>query len=207
MNKLWVLGMGPGSLDYVLPVTKRKVQECEILVGGKRQLELFRRMDKKEIILQGDLRGAIEKIKGDYQRHQVGVLVSGDPGFYSFLNTLLSSFPREDLEVYPGISSLQYLFAKGVIPWQDAYLASLHGRNIEDLVEIVMQNQKVALLTEPAKSPSPIAQRLMESGVTKKRVLVGENLSYPDERIRDLPLEEWPGQETANLCVMVIYDE
>lgn len=207
MNKIYVLGVGPGSPEYILPIIHRKAAECQVLVGGKRNLELFHALGKQELYIKSNIAEIIEKIKELAATEQVGVLVSGDPGFYSFLTSLLRHFSREELEVYPGIGSLQYLFAKGALPWQDAELTSLHGRRIEDLEELIRTKSKVAFLTDPRFPAGEIAAYLVSRGIQGKRALIGENLSYPEEKIYDLSLEKCIGLEVANLCVMVIYDD
>lgn len=207
MNKIYVLGVGPGSKEYILPIIHKKVEECQVLVGGKRNLELFHVLGKKEIYIKSNITEIIEKIKELSAIAQVGVLVSGDPGFYSLLTSLLGHFTREELEAYPGISSLQYLFAKGVLPWQDAQLTSLHGRRIEDLEELIRINSKVAFLTDSCFPAGEIADYLVRRGIQGKKALIGENLSYPEEIIHDLPLEKCRSLKVANLCVMVIYDD
>lgn len=207
MNKIYVLGVGPGHPDLVLPLIKKKAGECQVLVGGRRNLELFKNLGKEEIVIGADLEGIIARIGELRLTKRLAVLVSGDPGLYSFLNTLLGHFSREELEVYPGISSLQYLFARGALPWQDALITSLHGRRPAELLEMVQGSSKIAFLTDYKFPAGEVARCLIEGGIRGKRGLVGENLSYPQERIRDLPLEEWVGIEVADLCVMVIYDE
>lgn len=207
MHKIVVLGIGPGSPDYLLPAVRKAAESCQILVGGRRQLELFKEDGKREIPLGANLEVVIAQLKEARQEARVGVLVSGDPGLYSFLNTLLQHFGREALEVYPGISSLQYLFARGALPWQDAYLTSLHGRRLEDLAEVVRTHGKLAFFTDQKFPVGEIARYLVEQGVQGKKALVGENLSYPEEKIQDRPLEEWVDVAVADLCVMVIYDE
>jgi len=207
MNKVFVLGVGPGSPEYIVPVIHRKVQECNVLFGAKRHLEIFACWNKQQFSLGFDLRETIRLIGEMRAEKQIGILVSGDPGLYSFLTTLLNHFDRNDLEVYPGISSLQYLFARGVLPWQDARIVSLHGRRIEDLAELVRKESKLAFLVDNKFPVGEIVRFLVDSGITGKRVLVGENLSYRKEKIQDLSLEEWAGAKTADLSVMVIYDD
>lgn len=207
MNRIVVLGVGPGSPDYLLPAVKKEAINCDVLIGGKRNLSLFQDYEKEKIVLGANINEVIERIKELRSTKKLGILVSGDPGFYSFLNTLLKHFSRDELKVLPGISSLQYLFAKGVLSWQDALLTSLHGRRLEDLADLVRKNSRIAFLTDSKFPPSKICSFLLESGVKNKRVLVGENLSYPEEQIRDLSIEQWAGQKTDPLCVMVIYDE
>lgn len=207
MNKILVMGVGPGSPDYVLPVVKNEAAKCDVLVGGKRNLALFQELEKEEVVLGANINEVIQKIKEMCIHKRIGVLVTGDPGFYSFLKTLLKHFQREDLTVIPGISSLQYLFAKGVLCWQDAIMTSLHGRRLKDLADLVKDNSRIAFLTDKDFPPAEICNYLLGCEINKKRVLVGENLSYPHEKIRDLPIKEWINKTTDPLCVMVIYDE
>jgi len=207
MNKLMVMGVGPGSPDYVLPIVYRKVEQCDILIGGKRNLELFQKYNKEEITITANIKALIVEIKKLRIDNKIGILVSGDPGLYSFLATLLRYFEREEIEVIPGIGSLQYLFSKGVIPWNDAFITSLHGKRIDDFEQIIRDNKKVAFLTDTKYPAGEITRYLVNSGVENKRVLIGENLSYEDEKIHDLTLEESVGIEVANLCVMIIYDK
>lgn len=207
MNKILVLGIGPGDPDYLLPAVRKAAVSCQVLVGGRRQLELFKELEKTQIILGANLEKIIAQLKEVRQKQKVGILVSGDPGFYSFLNTLLQHFTKDELEVYPGISSLQYLFARGALTWHDAYLTSLHGRRLEELATVVGNHPKLAFLTDGKFPVGEIARFLVEQGIQGKRALVGENLSYPEERIQDRLLEEWVDVAVADLCVMVIYDE
>lgn len=206
-RKVYVLGVGPGSPDYVLPIVEKKARECSVLVGGGRNLELFRDVGKREIVIKRDISAVVNEIQEIYRVEQVGVLVSGDPGFYSFLQTLLRYFEPGELEVYPGISSLQYLFAKGVLPWQDACFVSLHGRRVADLVRTVKEENKVAFLTDAKMGVGQVCRLLTENGVKDRRVLVGENLSYSDEKVFNATLEECAGIKTRGLCVMVVYDD
>jgi cobalt-precorrin-7 (C5)-methyltransferase len=207
MHKILVLGIGPGSPDYLLPAVWQAARSCQVLVGGRRQLELFRELAREEIVIDANFAGLIERLDNLRRHARVGVLVSGDPGLYSLLAVLDRHFNREELEVYPGISSLQYLFARGALTWQDAVLYSLHGRCGEDLLAMVQAHQKLALFTDPGLPVGRIARLLVEQGVRGKRALVGENLSYPTEKVRDRPLEEWVDVAVADLAVMVIYDE
>ncbi|MDD2211394.1 MAG: precorrin-6y C5,15-methyltransferase (decarboxylating) subunit CbiE [Desulfitobacteriaceae bacterium] len=213
-KKLFVLGVGPGGPDYVLPIVRQRVVECDVLVGGKRNLAIFQAENKRKIVIGADVQAVIAELRELVSPQtdkktdcQAGILVTGDPGFYSFLGTLLRYFRRDELDVYPGISSLQYLFAKGVLTWQDGYLTSLHGKGPENLPPLVREHAKLALLTDGNLPPGEIARLLLQYGVKGKRALVGESLSYPEERIRDRPLADWVGVETADLSVMVIYDE
>jgi cobalt-precorrin-7 (C5)-methyltransferase len=204
---LYVMGIGPGASGYVLPVVFETAAQCDVLCGGRRQLSLFERYTAEKMVISGAIEQVMERIQELSKTKTVGIVVSGDPGFYSLLSTLLKHFDRESLQIIPGISSLQYLFAKAALPWQDAYLTSFHGRSIDSVETIVNTHAIAAFLTDSKMPVNKIARVLIEKGVKNRRVIIGENLSYPDERIRDISLGEAAEITVSDLCVMVVYDE
>ncbi|MGE4283636.1 MAG: precorrin-6y C5,15-methyltransferase (decarboxylating) subunit CbiE [Clostridia bacterium] len=207
MNKVYVLGVGPGSPDYVLPIVTKLVSESDIIIGGQRNLDIFQLADKKTMIIKNNLAEIVDEIKAKRDLYTISVLVSGDPGFYSMLNFLLQHFDKEDLEVIAGISSTQYLISRMKTCWQDAVLTSLHGRMDDDLINIVGNNRKVVLLTDYQFSADKIASYLLDKGISGKRITVGENLSYPDERIVEGSLKDISQINNFKMSVMVIEDE
>ena len=38
-NKINVLGLGPGNLDYTLPVVLKEIEKSDVIIGGKRHIE------------------------------------------------------------------------------------------------------------------------------------------------------------------------
>ncbi|MBM7557125.1 precorrin-6y C5,15-methyltransferase (decarboxylating) subunit CbiE [Halanaerobacter jeridensis] len=207
MNKIQIAGIGPGTQDYLLPITKRIVEESDILIGGGRALELFSELDKETMKITSDLTAVKDYIKNNYQSQQIVVLVSGDPGLYSILKYLKRYFTEEELEVIPGISAMQLGFAKAKMVWQDAKITSLHGSgNKEQLLNLVQAESKVAFFTDNQLPPQEIADYLLEQGLDKQG-MVAENLSYPSERVVQGSLEKISSKQFGGLSVMVIYDE
>ena len=49
-------------------------------------------------------------IARELKEHEVVVMVSGDPGYYSLLDALQRNFEQEKIEVIPGISAMQLAF-------------------------------------------------------------------------------------------------
>ena len=204
MKSIRVLGIGPGHPDYLLPITRRMISECEVLVGGDRQISVSGKEDDQEIILFSmPLEAMMEKIRVKAQRKQVGVLVSGDAGYYSLLAALRRFFTDDELDVYPGISSMQYMFARLGLPWSEAELGSLHGRSWDWMKE-VQERKLVGMLTDKKQSPAWIAKQLVEAGMKDCWMAVGENLSYSNEKIEKIRPEEACQREFEALSVVVI---
>lgn len=200
MNKIWIIGLGPGHPDYMLPIASKKLKDANRIYGGKRHLSDLD-VKAKKIQLKMPLSESIEDIKKHYRTEQVAVLVSGDTGFYSFLETIKRSFNRSELETYPGISSLQYLFSKLSMSYQEAYIGSVHGRE-KDLNEVF--NYKICgLLTDRKMTPSVLVEKALSLNKTGW-IHIGENLSYQDEVISTYRLDDYKEKEHSSLCVVVM---
>ena len=94
MAKINIVGVGPGSPDYVTPAAKKAVQQAELVIGAQRSLNLFTDDIKGESVvltaknLQDLLKHAAESVKNG---KDVALLSTGDPGFSGLLHTVLES--------------------------------------------------------------------------------------------------------------------
>ena len=206
MNKISVIGIGPGAREYVLPIALDTINSCEIIIGGNRNLEAFPEFKGDKIPLSKSLEDLIIFIKENKTSKRIGVIVSGDSGFYSILGFLNRHFNREELEVIPGISSFQYFFSRLKRPWQDFALLSLHGKRL-DFIKELQDKQQVALLTDTVFSPDRLARELVQEGLKKVYMMVGENLSYPEERIVCGTPEDILREAPYQMSVVVIINE
>lgn len=176
---LQVIGIGPGRPEWLPPAITDLVKHCDVLIGGSRALKLFPDFLGRQYSLSGDLASSIEVIRNALLEKQViGVLVSGDPGFFSFLPRLKKEFPEERIDVYPGISSLQFAFARAELPWQEATFASVHGRDLSVLPQVI--TRPTAVLTGGENTPQKIAQFYLERGYNPL-ISIGNALAYPEE--------------------------
>jgi cobalt-precorrin-7 (C5)-methyltransferase len=207
MNKVYIIGIGPGTEDYLVPIARKEVEKSDCLIGGERALKLFRHLNKEEITLKGHFEEIIPFIEKHRKEKRIAVLVSGDPGIYSFLGRISRVLRKEEYVVIPGISTIQIAFAKIGEGWEDAKMISLHGRKMEDLAVRIKESSKVFLLTDPNFPPGKIATCLLEKGLGNRRAIVMENLTYPNERILDTDLNHIAGTEGFGLCVMIIKKE
>ncbi|SCX80203.1 precorrin-6y C5,15-methyltransferase (decarboxylating) subunit CbiE [Alkaliphilus peptidifermentans] len=206
MNKLYVIGIGPGNRDYILPLAHKTINHCQILIGGKRNLNSFPAFEGERVIIGKDLNTVVDLIKLNLSSKKIGVIVSGDTGFYSMLDYLKKFFEEDQLEVIPGISSFQYLFAKVKKPWHQTLLMSLHGRR-DDYITKLRDKASITLLTDSIYTPDIIAKELMEAGLDEVEMIVGENLSYEEERIiRGNPLAVLEAKP-YKMAVVVILNE
>jgi precorrin-6Y C5,15-methyltransferase (decarboxylating) len=132
------------------------------------------------------------------------VLYSGDTGFYSGAKALIPLLEREGISytVLPGISSVQLLSAALGRPWQDWLLLSAHGADC-DPVGAVMQGKPVFFLTGGTLGPAELCRRLAEAGLEQLSVAVGEDLSYPQQKVHQGTAGEFAGRTFGPLSVLL----
>jgi len=141
----------------------------------------------------------------------VCVLSTGDPGFSGVLKPIKRIIKEKrlekniNLEVIPGISSLQLCAARLEISWDEADLMTFHGReNSLEVIDILDNGRPTIAL--PSKSTKDMAQFLLDNGVDPQRkVAICERLSYSDEKVVSSTLQEVAHSDFTYMCVMVIY--
>ncbi|MBF0229906.1 MAG: precorrin-6y C5,15-methyltransferase (decarboxylating) subunit CbiE [Desulfamplus sp.] len=154
MSIVQVIGFGL-SIDDLTETHKRIIKNAELLVGGKRHLELLKSIENQNIsretfAITKDIEGLIAIIKDRVgQGKRVVVVASGDPLFHGIGGTLVNALGKENVNIYPNISSVVAAFAAIKEPWHDAKFISLHGN-------IVCQINKLAIPVTP--TPSPIGR-------------------------------------------------
>ncbi|MEA3424339.1 MAG: precorrin-6y C5,15-methyltransferase (decarboxylating) subunit CbiE [Bacillota bacterium] len=206
MAKVYVIGMGVSNYEYRLPRAENLILTADTLIGAKRHLDGLDMVDKQQVYLENGFDDAIEYIKKFYEQEQICILVSGDPGFHSFLGYLKRNLSNIPIEVIPGISSIQVFFARLEMMWHDAAIVSLHGRKT-DIAMLAKSSEKLCVLTDGLVTPSVIAKELIEAGIDKKIMAIGERLGYEDEKISKMRLAEAIDYDADPLNVVVIYDE
>lgn len=210
-NKIYIIGIGPGSSEYLIKKAVDTVKTSDYTVGSTRAIDLFDDVNNKIAFNVKDLLDKLEKgVDLAIEGNTVSILSTGDPGFSGVLNTVLriareKNFPEEKIEVIPGISSLQLAAARNHIQWDNANVMTFHGReNIEDILKVINNGKTTIAL--PSKKVRDMAQFLLDNGVDEHReVVVCERLSYDDEKIVRSTLKDIANSEFTYMCIMVIY--
>nr|WP_255556789.1 cobalt-precorrin-7 (C(5))-methyltransferase [Sodalis sp. dw_96] len=195
-----VVGLGPGDVNYLTPRARELINRCEVLIGSPRQLACFPDFHQEKRPLDANL-PALAAWLAAHREQWVVVLASGDPMLYG-IGDYLSRHVDGSPQVVPGISAVQYLFSRLGLSMNDIYLTSSHGR--EPDFDFVLQHAKVAMMTDRHIGPYEIAGQILARGL-RRTLVVGENLSYPDERIHILSPDRVAREYAMN--VVVILDE
>ena len=197
--KVYLIGVGMGNPATLTGQALEAIGDSPVLVGAPRLLEPWgAEHDCVPLIAAADIAAYVDKAP----RGPVGVLLSGDTGFYSGAKGLWPLLGNHEVITIPGISSLSYFCARLQTTWQDARLVSAHGRSHNAVGEI-QRSAKVFALTGGATKAEDICRALAERGLGQVRVSVGERLSYADERIVTGTAAELAGETFADLSVLL----
>ena len=210
-GKIYIVGIGPGGSEYLTKKAVDTVKTSDYTVGSTRAIDLFEDVNNK---IAFNVKELLDKLEEGVQLacdgNTVSILSTGDPGFSGVLNTVLrisseKNFNKDNIEVIPGISSLQLAAAKNHIQWDNANVMTFHGReNIEDILPVINNGKPTIAL--PSRKVKDMAQFLLDNGVEENRkVVVCERLSYPDERIVESTLKDIAQSEFTYMCIMIIY--
>jgi len=176
MNTINVIGIGQGKKDLT-PAHLKLIQEADLLVGGRRHLELFGCHGKETLVISGAIEHLIDQIKEQMLCKKIVVLASGDPLFYGIGTTLTRFIENRYLKIHPNISSVSAAFAAIGESWHDAKIISLHGKTGHNFPFSSLAGEaKVAFLTDKNQDPGFIASMLLRKKLSNFRFYVLENL-------------------------------
>jgi len=198
---IYIVGLGPGHKDYIMPKALEIMKKVTVIIGFRRAIDSLDFIDNKKVYIN-KISDIDQFICYEENKHNdISIVASGDPTFYGITNYIKSKTALE-LEVIPGISSFQYLTCKLKLPWNNAYLGSLHGRS-EEFLEKINNNKLSIWLTDKENNPAMLCKVLHDAEI-KCKVIIGENLSYEDEIISEGSPEEFLTTNYSTLSIFVV---
>jgi len=102
LNKINVVGLGPGNIKYLSTAGIDCIKEAEIIIGSTRQLSDLKTIisEKQEIYILGKLNELITYLKENVER-KITIIVSGDTGYYSLVPYLSKNLSKDILNIIP----------------------------------------------------------------------------------------------------------
>ncbi len=202
--EICLAGIGMGSKDGQTQEVQHAIETADILLGAERMIERYSaKIEKRPYYMTEQILPYLEQLQKNGITAQkdplrVTVLFSGDTGFYSgcrklyvaLQETIAAGALNARVRILPGISSVVSLAARVGESYEDAAILSMHGKKLNRLSATVESHEKVFLLTSGSEDIRKIGRLLAEAGLTDCEVIVGYQMSYPEESIRILT----PGQ-------------
>lgn len=198
-----VIGLGPGNINYITKLGEDLIQNSDVVIGGKRNLESIKDFDGEKIELASNLKEIVDYINNNKEK-QISVIASGDPFIYGIGRYLSKNIDTKELNVVSGISSLQYIFSKIYVDMNDLYITSSHGKTPD--FDYVLSHKKVCMVTDKVIGPKEICREILDRNLDRT-VIVGENLSYDNEKITIGRPTDILEVEKFDICVVVILEE
>lgn len=197
---LYIVGMGPGSREYILPKAMAILENSDVIIGFSR---LIKELDflKKKVVKVDSLGEIIEFINEYGKENTMSIVASGDPTFFGISEYINKNFIG-NVEVIPGLSSFQYLTSKINKSWNNAYTGSIHGRETNFIEKVLIYPLSIWLTDN--KNNSAILCKLLYENKINCKVIIGENLSYENERVLHGVPEEFLDEEISNMSILVV---
>ena len=226
-KRLFVVGVGPGSPKYLTDIAKEAIRKCQYVIGYKytlRTIETIVDRSKQNIFevtlwnQEAIYQDVFKKMKNN---EDCIVPFTGDVSFSEseVVDRLLEIFGDDNVEIIPGISSIQVAAAKSKVPLDKAYIATFHvtgdiEKKKKELVEAISEGKSAILLPRPWISDpskrfmeSDMAIFLKSNGINTSTLntTVFEYLTNEEkESIFKGKASELEGKEFSDLSVLVI---
>lgn len=225
-KKLFVIGVGPGSPAYLTDIVKQAIKKSRYVVGYRYTLSTIEGVidRSRQQVLEVTMKTQEDVYQDVYKMMKDGeyctVPFTGDVNFSEseVIDRLLEIFGDDNVEVIPGVSSIQVAAAKSRVPTDKALVITFHvtgdiEQKKKDLLEAVKQGRSVILLPRPwPRDPSKhfmqseIAKFLRQNRVdtAKLKVWVYEHLTTENETTFRGNMADLEGKEFSDLSAMVI---
>ena len=220
MGKIYAVGVGPGSPKYITEIVKEIIQSCHVIIGYKYTLKTIEHLlNGKEVyeVTMNDQEDSYQKILPKLGDRSLVIPFTGDVNFSEseVVDRLIEVFGQ--VEIIPGISSIQIAAAKAKVPLDKSKVITIHvTASIEekklDLQKALIDGFSVILVPRPWPRqpdkhfmPSEIAVYLRQNGfdTEKIKVYVFEALTTEKETSFVGNVKDLEGKEFSDLSVMV----
>ncbi len=221
MGKVFAVGVGPGSRSYVTETVRKTVEKADVVVGYKYTLEAISDLikgKKTHIITMADQEQTYQNVKKELGDGNLVVPFTGDVNFSEseVVDRLVEIFG--DVELVPGISSIQVAASKARVPLDKSKVITMHvTTSIEEkkleLQKAVIDGQSIILIPRPWPKdpqkhfmPSEVAFYLKKNGFDTSNIPVHvfESLTNGKEQTFSGHVSDLEGKEFSDLSVIVI---
>ena len=200
-HKIYLIGAGIEGWEGFGAKALEVIKKADVLIGHRRHLDIFPDFSGEKQALE-DLSAMLEYLKTTNKR--VVVLGSGDPNFFGVARFLLRNLPKERIEIFPNVTSVQYAFARIREPWDDAIFVSVHGRGLKGAVDRIVVAEKAAVLTDQNNTPSMIAKELIHRGAEGYEAWLCEDMGLPTEKFTRTDVRGLEEMEASSLNILIL---
>ncbi|MFC1592318.1 precorrin-3B C(17)-methyltransferase [Thermodesulfobacteriota bacterium] len=224
-GKLFVVGIGPGSLDDMTLRARRALEGCDVVVGYTKYIELVRPLCEDKVIIASGMGGEIERCRAALREallgKQVALVSSGDAGIYGMAGLVLEIAHSKDIEdtgaieIIPGVPAFAAAAARVGAPLMHDFASiSLSDlltawEKIEKRLEAAAQADFVTCLYNPkSKKRTFQIERAREIFLQQRNkntpCAIVRNVSRSDESAVITTLDALLQHEIDMFCMVII---
>ena len=234
---VYLIGMGPGNADCLTREAVQALAQATVCIGASRMLQIWKNLceddgrDAEQTFYNAYKAEEIAELIRNHEGETIAVVFSGDIGFYSGAKKLSMMLRKAvvgicnmagnttgtteqiqagktiyEIHYIPGLSSVLYLFDKLGEIWEDAELISNHGISA-NIPAKVLHHTKVGTLLGGENQVAAVCKRLTEVDLGDTGVIVGERLSYPNEKITKSCAKNLCAETFDKLAVAIFINE
>lgn len=202
-----IIGIGIEGIKSLSESSMATINAAKLVIGSERFLKQLSGIpESRKYSFKTDLFKVVDIIKKK-KKSDIVVLASGDPNLYGITGYLLKNFGKENLDITPAVSSMQWAFAMAKETWEDAEIVSAHGRGVDEVLKATLMRDKVGVFTDDKNSPDKLAAALISAGIGERRVFVCENLGMENPKMFEGSLDETVSKRFSPMNVMIIKKE
>ena len=112
MNKVYVVGMGPGAYEEMTVRAVKTLEACEVIVGYTVYVDLLREHFPGKEFMTTSMRQEVHRCHMAFEAAAAGkttaMVCSGDAGIYGMAGLMYEvgeEFPQVEIEVVPGVTA------------------------------------------------------------------------------------------------------
>ena len=204
MHNLYIIGAGMGHISDLTEYAADIIKKADIVYGSSRLYEQYKVLNTN---ISAPKYSEIESVLEKETLQNTALLVSGDVLFYSIAKKIHEKFMNKfNIELIPGISSMQYFLSKLNIINYNIKAVSMHGRN-NSCLGAVSYNEYTFMLTGGDKKADNIINELYNAGLDYVYVYAGENLHSENERIVSGKISDMLDYQFSSLTVLLIHNK
>ncbi|EJZ70877.1 bifunctional cobalt-precorrin-7 (C(5))-methyltransferase/cobalt-precorrin-6B (C(15))-methyltransferase [Lachnoanaerobaculum sp. OBRC5-5] len=207
-----LVGIGLGNPNLLTKAAISALERSTVIIGAKRMVDSVKEdFPNKKYFTEYNTEKIIEIIRENMDS-ETAVVFSGDISLFSGSLKLFDKlkylveekdFKDCNINTYPGISSLSYLCAKSNTDISKVKILSFHGKE-ELLYHNIDSNEFTFIITSKGEGVKEICRKLIDFGLFDLDIILGENLSYENERITKAKASKLIEMEISDLNCMLI---
>ena len=198
---IYLIGAGIEGREGFAAKALETIAGAGLLIGRQRHLDRFPDFSGEKLVLP-ELPALLALLQSTDKA--AVVLASGDPNFFGVGRFLLRNLPKDRIEIFANVTSMQYAFARIKEPWDDAIFISVNGRGMGRSIDKIVSSEKACILTDAVNTPATIAREMLDRGADGYEAWLCEDMGMPTEKFTRTDLKGLLSLPASELNILIL---